>query len=496
MALCSFAENYLMLGVTPVENLFIQEYLPHASGDYVRVYLYGLMQCYHPSEDMTLERTAHILDLPEKTVRDALAYWERQGLVRRISDKPLCYQYLNIAATMTSESPMDRAIYRHRDFNNRLQQIFGNRLLHPSEYSTACEWLEDMGLNEAVALMLVEDYVSRNGSKCQFKTLDRHITKLAEEGVTTEEKAFERIMQESDAWKLTQNILQRLSIHRKPTRDEVLLARKWLEEWKLSPNAVMAACAETINGRNPSMGYLDGILKRNAGASSGAEMTRQLQDQRKIDNAIKAIHEALGMRNVSPMTEEQTNYRNYLEAGFEPEAIQLVARELGSTVRDADTQTLHRQLTKLMARNLLTYEDVHNHLEHRHALRDQAAQVFSICGIERKVTGADASLMEEWLTKANFPLILFAAECARGKTLPTSYISKLLENWLKLDITSVELARKHHEQNRPVPETPKAPATPNALNYQQRTYQEGELDHVYTDLMQYMTTEDAPNDPK
>jgi len=31
MALCTFAENYLMLGVTPVENLFIKTCLPRAS---------------------------------------------------------------------------------------------------------------------------------------------------------------------------------------------------------------------------------------------------------------------------------------------------------------------------------------------------------------------------------------------------------------------------------------------------------------------------------
>lgn len=494
MALCTFAENYLMLGVTPVENLFIQEYLPHAPGDYVRVYLYGLMQCYHPSEDMTTERTARILDLPEKTIENAFKYWERQGIVRRISDKPLVYQYLNIASTMANESPMDQAIYRHRDFNNRLQKIFGSRILHPAEFSTACEWLEDVGMEEAVVVMLVEDYVKRNGTKCQFKTLDRYIVKLAEEGVTTEEQAFERIMQESDAWKLCQDVLQRLSMRRKPTRDEVKLAKKWLEEWKLSPNAVMAACAETINGRNPSMGYLDGILKRNQNAVSGAEMVDQLQGQRKIDDAIKAIHEALGMRNVSPMTEEQTNYRNYLEAGFEPEAILLVARELGSTMNGPDMQTLHRQLTKFMARDLLAHRDVQEYLDKRHALRDQAAQVFSICGIERKVTGADASLMEDWLSKANLELIHFAAECARGKTLPTSYISKLLDNWLKLDITTVELARKHHEQTRPVSEAARPAATPHALNYQQRTYREGELDHVFTDLSQYMNTEDKPND--
>ena len=35
-------ESMLRFGVTPVENLFIQEYLPAARGDYVKVYLYAL----------------------------------------------------------------------------------------------------------------------------------------------------------------------------------------------------------------------------------------------------------------------------------------------------------------------------------------------------------------------------------------------------------------------------------------------------------------------
>ena len=106
MSLCSFSESYLLLGVTPVENIFIQDYLPHAPGDYVRVYLYGLMQCYHPTEDMTTERIAHLLDVTEDTVQGAFQYWERQGLVQRVSDNPPSYQYLNLTASVTSESPM------------------------------------------------------------------------------------------------------------------------------------------------------------------------------------------------------------------------------------------------------------------------------------------------------------------------------------------------------------------------------------------------------
>ena len=48
MAMCSFADRFSMFDVTPVENLFIEEYMLRAPGDYVKVYIYGLRLCYHP----------------------------------------------------------------------------------------------------------------------------------------------------------------------------------------------------------------------------------------------------------------------------------------------------------------------------------------------------------------------------------------------------------------------------------------------------------------
>ena len=43
MALFGFDEQYAMFDVTPVANQFLLEYMPMARGDYVKVYLYGLM---------------------------------------------------------------------------------------------------------------------------------------------------------------------------------------------------------------------------------------------------------------------------------------------------------------------------------------------------------------------------------------------------------------------------------------------------------------------
>ena len=50
MGMFGFDEQYAMFDVTPLDNQFILEYLPAAKGDDLRVYLYGLMMCYHQVE--------------------------------------------------------------------------------------------------------------------------------------------------------------------------------------------------------------------------------------------------------------------------------------------------------------------------------------------------------------------------------------------------------------------------------------------------------------
>ena len=77
-----------MFDVTPLENLFIEEYMLRAPGDFVKVYIYGLRLCYHPVEDATVPAISRALGLEEKTVLDAFAYWERVGVLRRIADNP------------------------------------------------------------------------------------------------------------------------------------------------------------------------------------------------------------------------------------------------------------------------------------------------------------------------------------------------------------------------------------------------------------------------
>ena len=51
MLKCMFSNEHAMMEMTPVENIFIAEYMPKAPDDSVKVYLYGLMLCRNPYMD-------------------------------------------------------------------------------------------------------------------------------------------------------------------------------------------------------------------------------------------------------------------------------------------------------------------------------------------------------------------------------------------------------------------------------------------------------------
>ena len=88
MAFLNFAEGAAMFDSTPIENLFLMEYLSTAPEACLRVYLYARMLALHPELGGDMAETARFLRMEEQTVYDAFAYWERQGLARRLPTSP------------------------------------------------------------------------------------------------------------------------------------------------------------------------------------------------------------------------------------------------------------------------------------------------------------------------------------------------------------------------------------------------------------------------
>lgn len=75
-------KEYYLLD-TGVENMFINEYMPMAPGEYVKVYLFALMYA-DIGEEMSNRMIAKQLDIQEEDVLKAWNYWEHLGLISKI----------------------------------------------------------------------------------------------------------------------------------------------------------------------------------------------------------------------------------------------------------------------------------------------------------------------------------------------------------------------------------------------------------------------------
>ncbi|HCO19405.1 MAG TPA: primosomal replication protein N, partial [Tissierellales bacterium] len=82
------------LGDTPIENIFLNDFMPMANGTYVKVYLLGYK--YAHDRDASLELTnqtiARHLDVPLEDVLRAWDFWENKGIVEKSGEDDVNYQ--------------------------------------------------------------------------------------------------------------------------------------------------------------------------------------------------------------------------------------------------------------------------------------------------------------------------------------------------------------------------------------------------------------------
>ena len=73
------------LGMTAIENLFLEEFMPYAEGLDIKVYLLGL-KLLMEEKGPTLERIASRLSVDPMDVLTSFRYCESQGIVKIIDD--------------------------------------------------------------------------------------------------------------------------------------------------------------------------------------------------------------------------------------------------------------------------------------------------------------------------------------------------------------------------------------------------------------------------
>lgn len=256
MAFCAFDDSAALFDSTPVENMFITEYMLRAPGDFVKVYLYALMLCYHPTPRMSLSSMARDLDMTEEDVERAFKYWARDGLVRQVGDNPVSFTLFNLKQlTLTrAENPGDK-LYNQK-FIEEAERIL-KRTLQPEEINLINDWIQVLELPEEVVLMLLQIEMENSRGRVSISIAGRRAKEWAQSGIRTVDDVEKIVVMGREREQQLRKLLARLGQRRTPSEDEKAMYKTWIDEWGFTPEAVQEACRETTKG-TPTMAYLNG----------------------------------------------------------------------------------------------------------------------------------------------------------------------------------------------------------------------------------------------
>lgn len=490
MGFCSFSDQFHMFDVTPVENLFIQEFMLKAPGEFVKVYLYGLSQCYHSQgSENSIERFAHALGMEPETVEKAYRYWERQGIVYigETETGQLTVEYVNIKDILfNNRMKPQKSLYRYKDFNQSLQMIFESRLLTPQEYLKIYEWIETLRLPEEVVLMMVRFYISAKGPKISIQYLDKVANAWADEGINTLQKAEEYIERHETVYANAKAVLKYLGIHRAPSQPELELCRKWTYQWEFSREALLAACRDTAKVQLPTFNYLDQVLSRyhEAGAKDPASIERAVKERARQVAGIRETVRRLRMRRASYTPQEEDLYIRWTgEMGFAPEMVLLACDECVCTHVSPGFDELGATLSQWAAEGVDTPQKARTRLDKQRQQDDELALVLNRAGEQRSIRPADRRVYSQWTDawKLPFEMILQAAEYAQSAKDKIPFIHKILQTWRSEGIRTLSAARRDHDRHQSRYAAMEETAAAKKMgfgDFSQREYSEEELEQL------------------
>lgn len=436
----SFEDQYTMFDVTPVDNLFILEHMPGAQGDHVKVYLYGLMQCYHPQQEASIEQMGQDLNMTEDEILAAYRYWERRGLVHRVSDRPPTFRYVNAKKLMFMDTQVDPA---YEAFAQAVHGMFDNkRKLYGKEVSRCYEWVEQMGLPQEVVLRLLQRMIELRGPKFSFDSAEKKAVELAEAGVKTAEDADVVLSREKKILEGSRDVLRQFSLFREPTQPEMNLYRKWMVEWGFEPGAILAACEETTNGKQPSFKYLDSVLRdkrdRLETKSITAKQMRKAQEQ-STDEALRALLKALNLPGVTVNDSTRAEYAKMREM-YADDVILLAGRECAK--RGCAFEDVAKTLKAWQTKGLKTQKDIAAYMDQLGQYNEFVDQLYTVWGKISRSSAANCALVKKWLDEWHFTreMIVYCAAYAREKERPMPYLNGVLDNFRKQGVFTPEAA--------------------------------------------------------
>lgn len=302
----------LLFSNTILPDVFFTEYFSQASSDAVKVFLYLLFLSKY-NKDIRINDLSKKLELPLRSIQDAIKYWESEGLLIRKSTgyeianiqelelNKLYKSKVNLSADAVIKSTQNQ--YRAKAIESINNEFFQG-VMSPSWYADIDLWFSKYSFDEEVMVALFRYCFERSALHKNY------IQTVAEAWAKNNIKTFSDLdiyyeKQESLS-KISKSIAKKLGISRQLSQYENSYIEKWVVDYGYDLNIIEIALKKTTSKTNPSFDYIDKLI------SSWHE--RNLKTPEAINKFIADMNQK--NKALKEFDNKKLSYNNYTQRSY------------------------------------------------------------------------------------------------------------------------------------------------------------------------------------
>lgn len=299
------------LGDTPIENIFITDYMPIADGTYVKVYLLGYKYAKDKQCNFSNETIAKNLKIPLSDVLNAWEYWEKEGIIKRnIDDDEYNYVvefvnlkqfYIDNVYKFISKVPHEKnncssneeLISSNRNVENKkmmeeIEDLYG-RPLKISEKQKIVSWMNSYKMRPDIMAQAFS-YCINNKKIKRLSYIESVVSSWHDEGVCDMDSMVEYLEKRNDRFYVYSRISKSLGFNRILSEGETKTIDKWVDDWKFSIDMILKCLENSTKISNPNLSYFDKILM--SWHEKGYKNIDDIKDDKKVEDKVKVVKTA------------------------------------------------------------------------------------------------------------------------------------------------------------------------------------------------------------
>lgn len=434
MSFCSFTKDFSKNSITTVSNSFIIDYMTDASGDAVKVYLYGLFLCENFSDDVNVESFSKSLCLDVETVCDCFKFWEEYGIVSIISTEPFTVKYLS---TSQNGKPRKFKPEKYTEFNKAIQVMLPDRMISTAEYSEYFSIMENYQIKPEAMLMIVKYCVDIKGSNVGF----RYISTVAHDFANRQLKTVESIEKELSDYITRSNeierILQAIGNKRKPEIEDLKYFNKWHSEMQFELESILFSAKKC---KIKNMEKLDALMTEFYTNKRFAisEIENYLNEKTAIRETAMKVAKALSVYCEVISTYVDNYVSPWLSKGYDVDTLVKIASYCFKTNRKS-FEEMNDFIDFLYSRGLVSLESIVIYFNNVSKNDEFIKKLLSTACTSRKPNRWDRENLEHWREWGfSDEMLLKAAERSSGKNNPIAYMNIVLSNWKSSNVFTID----------------------------------------------------------